>query len=124
MLRLLGVGILEQISGCPGIPEVSAKKELLGFVELEYRVPRGIGVSLGAALAGPEVERSGKCDYRQIDGGDRSAEASVGHMARGAGHIPEGGHVLVEVHQLAERLDHVVAAALQRRRLPRQIRSR
>src|SRR6266850_3618191 len=124
MLRLLGVGILEQVSGCARIPEVSAEEEALGFVELEYREPRGIRVSLRGPLAGPEVKRPRKRDHRQVDGGDRSAEAGVRHVAGRASRILEDGHLLVEVHQLAERLNHVIAAALQCWRLPCQIRRR
>src|SRR6267143_1013248 len=121
MLSLLGVGILYQVSGCPRVPEVSAKEEALCFVELEYREPRGIRVSLRGPLAGPEVKRSGERDHRQVDRRDRSAEAGVRHVAGRASLILEDGYVLVVVHQLAERLYHVIAAALQFWRLPRQI---
>src|SRR5437899_5804161 len=118
MLSLLGVRILYQVSGSRRVPEVSAKEEALGFVELEDREPRGIRVSLGGPLAGPEVKRPRKRDHRQVDGGDRSAEARVRHVAGRARRILEDGHLLVEVHQLAERLNHVIAAALQCWRLP------
>jgi len=56
MLRLLGVGTPEQISGRARIPEISAKENGLGCVELEYREIRRIGVSLRGPLAGPELK--------------------------------------------------------------------
>src|SRR5438876_6342493 len=104
------------------MPEVSGEEEGLGFVELEDREPGGVRVSLRGSLAGPEMKRPGKRDHRQVDRRDRSAEAGVRHVAGRASLILEDRYVLVVVHQLAERLYHVVAAALQCWRLSCQIR--
>src|SRR6266850_5101016 len=122
MLCLLGVGTLQQEAGRASIPEVSANELALEFVELEYRESGRVRVSLRGPLAGPKFFRSGIRDHRQIDGRDRSAKAGVRHMAERAGPIPEGGHVLVEIHQLAEYSICVISGALKCWRLTCQSR--
>src|SRR5260370_8478416 len=84
------------------MPEVSAKEEALCLVVLECREERCIRVSLWCPLAGPKMSRSGIRDHRKIDRWDRSAKASVRHVARHARLISIGGHVAVDIHQLAE----------------------
>src|SRR6266850_1362195 len=122
MLCLLGVGTLQQEAGRASIPEVSANELALEFVELEYRESGRVRVSLRGPLAGPKFFRSGIRDHRQIDGRDRSAKAGVRHVAETAGPIPKGGHVLVEVHYLAEHLYCLISGALKCWRLTCQSR--
>jgi hypothetical protein len=59
------------------------------------------------------VKRSGICDHRQIDGRDRSAEGGIRHVAKTATLIPEGRHIQIKIHQLAEYFYCLISAALQ-----------
>src|SRR5882724_5756591 len=124
MLCLLGVGLLQNVAGRARIPEVAAEEEALGRVEVEYREIRRVRVSLRRPLAGPEVRRSRIRDHRQIDRRDRPAEADVRHVTGGAGLVPVGGDVLVEIHGLAEQLNKPLPGALKGWRLTRQDRRR
>ena len=118
MLRLLGVGALQQVPRGAAIPEVPAEERARRVVELEYREIRGIRVSLRCPLPGAEMVRSGIRRHGEVHGRNRTAEPGVGHVARGACHVLQRGDVHVEVHQLAESRDRRVAGALLGGRLP------
>src|SRR6266404_6802271 len=124
MLRLLGIGLLQNVAGRARIPEVAAEEEALGRVEVEHREIRRVPVSLRRPLAGPEMYRSRIRDHRQIDRRDRSAEADVRHVTRSAGLVPVGGYVLVVIHGLAEQLNQPLPGALKGWRLTCQDRRR
>ena len=124
MLCLLGVSALQQISCRAPIPEVPAKECVRRVVELEHREIGGIRVSLWRPLPGPEVVCPGVRDHGEVHRRDRSAEPGVRHVARGACHVLERGHVYVVIHQLAERHDRPVTGALLRGRLPCHVRRR
>jgi len=59
MLRLLGIRALQQVPGGPGIPEVPAEEQLLGFVVLKHREPRRIRVALWGPLSSAGMVRPG-----------------------------------------------------------------
>src|ERR1700739_4974586 len=75
MLGLLGVRTPQQVSRGSGIPEVSTKESLLRGVVIEYGEIRCVGVALSGSLPGPERERPGIRNHRQIHGGNRSTKA-------------------------------------------------
>src|ERR1700720_223485 len=104
MLRLLGVGTLQQVSGRAPVPEVavgefSGKTRVKHLIQIKYRKFRRIGVSLRYPLAGPIAIRSGIRDHRKIDRRDRPAKRSEEQVAGSAGPILKGGHGLVVIQQ-------------------------
>src|ERR1700733_11019017 len=103
-LCLLGIRGPEQISGCAGIPEISAKEGGLCGVVLQQREVTRICVSLRRTLAGTEVEGPGIRDHGQIHRWNRPAEGRVRHVAGRTGYILVGRDISVEVHELAEYL--------------------
>src|SRR6266436_8832984 len=104
MLCLLGVGTPQQVTGRARIPEISAEEKALGFIVAEDREKGRIRISLRCPLAGPKLNGSGIRDHREIDRRDRSAKASVRHVAETASSILEGRDILVPIHKLAEQL--------------------
>src|SRR3981189_3307638 len=99
MLCLLGVGTPQQVSSRTRVPEIPAKEKALGFVVVEDWEKGRIRISLRCPLAGPKLKGSGIRDHREINRRDRSAEASVRHVAETTCSILEGRHILVEIHK-------------------------
>src|SRR6516162_2930099 len=124
MLCLLGVGTLQFVAGRARIPEVAAKERALCCIVFEYREIWRVGISLCRPLAGPKVKRPGIRDHRQIDRRYRPAESRIWHMAERAGFVPEGRHIFVEIHQLAEYVYRLISAAPQYRWITCQSRMR
>ena len=69
------------------------QRPILPVLLEQVTIPR----ELRYPLAGPIAKRSRIGDHCQIDGRDRSAKASVRHVAGSAGLILKGRHVLVEI---------------------------
>src|SRR5207237_5834146 len=93
MLRLLGVGALQQVPRGAAIPEVSAEERARRVVELEYREIRGIRVSLRCPLPGAEMVRSRIRRHGEVHGRSRTAEPRLGPVARGACNVRPTGEV-------------------------------
>jgi hypothetical protein len=105
-------GVLQYVPRRARIPERAADERLERCVEMQYGELRCIRVSLRSPLASSKVECSGISDDRQIDGRDRPAKAGIRHVAGSAGHISQGGYVLIVVQESAENPYRLISGTL------------